>query len=86
MALKIINLKKFCNNEDAHNEKEILNSLESELRASVNIAADSSSLLQILEYFIENNYCFLVMEYCDENLQMLFNSNKKNKIKISRIV
>jgi hypothetical protein len=27
-----------------------------------------------------------VMEYCDENLQMLFNSNKKNKIKISRIV
>jgi serine/threonine protein kinase len=83
MALKIINIKKFNIDEDGN--QEISKKLESKLRTAVSIGTGSSFLLQISEYLIENNYCYLLMEY--GNIQKTFNDNKKEKkAKISKIV
>jgi serine/threonine protein kinase len=66
-------------------DENILKSLDAELR--VRIALDNPYLLQITEYFIENGYSFLIMEYCSKgDFKQLLQKNKREKVKMSRKV
>jgi serine/threonine protein kinase len=61
--------------------------LDAELRVGVRIALGSPYLLQITEYFMENGYCFLIMEYCSKgDFNQLLQKNKEKKVKMSRKV
>jgi serine/threonine protein kinase len=61
MVMKIINIKKV--NKEGESNEEISKSLESELRVGVSIGMGSSFLLEISEYFIENNDSDGILEW-----------------------
>jgi serine/threonine protein kinase len=85
MVMKIMNLERLQSDEK---EKEnVLKSLDAELRVGVRIARGNPYLLQITEYFTENGYSFLIMEYCSKgDFKRLLQKNKKEKVKMSRKV
>jgi serine/threonine protein kinase len=80
MAMKIMNLEHLESGEN-------LKSLDAELRVGIRIALGSPYLLQITEYFMENGYSFLIMEYCSKgDFNQLLQKNKREKVKMSRKV
>jgi serine/threonine protein kinase len=84
MAMKIIRLGRVGTSE----YDEASHTLDAEMRVGVSLAGRSPFLLQISEYFIENGYCFLIMEYCSGgDLRKVFNKIKKGeRVKLSRLV
>jgi serine/threonine protein kinase len=79
MAMKIIRI------DDMNSEA--ARSLDAELRAGIPLGGKSRSLVPIVEYFVEDGCCFLIMEYCSGgDLQKIFMENKKNGVKMSRSV
>jgi serine/threonine protein kinase len=77
MAMKIMKIS----------DEEKKKCLEAELRVGVSIAISCRYLIQIVEYFLENNYCFLIMEYCKQgDLHHLLSSYRSKNIKIPKKV
>jgi serine/threonine protein kinase len=79
MAMKIIRIDNM-NTEGAR-------SLDAELRDGIPLGGKSRFLVLIVEYFVENGCCFLIMEYCSGgDLQKIFMKNKEQGVKMSRFV
>jgi serine/threonine protein kinase len=79
MAMKIIRIDNM--------NTEAAKSLDAELRAAILLGGKSRFLVPIVEYFVENGCCFLIMEYCSGgDLQKNFMKNKEQGIKMSRFV
>jgi serine/threonine protein kinase len=79
MAMKIIEMK-------SDGSSAISKSLDAELRVGIRLAFGCRFLVQITEYFIENGFCFLIMEYCCDDLGKYLKKNKQTKVKMSRKV
>jgi hypothetical protein len=61
--------------------------LSSELRVGIELGKKSSFLLPVVEYFMEDDYYFLIMELCcNGDLERVFEKNKEQKMKMSRLV
>jgi serine/threonine protein kinase len=74
MAIKVIWLGKEGSNEYNTNMKNI----ESEISIGIKLGHHCKYLVKLIEFFIEGEYCCLVMELCNGgNLQEILDSKKK---------
>jgi serine/threonine protein kinase len=81
MAMKFIDMEKGIDRNEA------LKKLDAELRVSIRLADRSPFLVKVVEYFMDSGCCFLVMDYFPGgDLGNAFKKNKKQKVKMSRIV
>jgi serine/threonine protein kinase len=75
MVLKLLKLGVKGTDEFKKNTK----SMEAEIEVGIKLGSLSIYLVQLTEFFIEDDYCCLIMEFCNGgDLQKIF--NKENRI------
>jgi serine/threonine protein kinase len=81
MALKIIDMERTTDKD------EVMKKLNSELRASIELANKTPFLVKVVEYFVDSGCCFLVMDYFPGgDLAKVLKKNKEQGIKMPRVV